>query len=290
MPTTTHASAAGTITIGGLTVNRLGFGAMRLTGPGIWGPPKDKAEALRVLRRLPDLGVNFIDTADSYGPHVSEELIAEALHPYPAGLVIATKGGLTRTGPNQWPVNGHPDHLKEALEGSLRRLRIDRIDLYQLHRFDPRVPVEETLGFLKDMQAQGYIRHLGVSEVSVSDLEKADRIVTVTSVQNLYNLGERRWEAVVAESQRRGVAFIPWYPLSAGNLATQQALHTVAGRHQATEYQVALAWLLAHSPVMLPIPGTSSVAHLEENIAAASLQLTEEDLRELSGGGAAGGH
>ncbi|MBC7923962.1 MAG: aldo/keto reductase [Ferruginibacter sp.] len=291
MPTATnHASAAGTITIGGdLTVNRLGFGAMRLTGSGIWGPPKDKAEALRVLRRLPDLGVNFIDTADSYGPHVSEELIAEALHPYPVGLVIATKGGLTRTGPNQWPVNGHPDHLKEALEGSLRRLKLDRIDLYQLHRFDARVPVEETLGFLKDRQAQGYIRHLGVSEVGVPDLEKADRTVTVTSVQNMYNLGERRWEAVLAEAQRRGIAFIPWYPLSAGNLATQQALQQVAGRHQATEYQVALAWLLAHSPVMLPIPGTSSVAHLEENVAAASLRLTEEDLRELSGGGTSGG-
>jgi len=284
MPTSNiNAAAAGTITIGGdLTVNRLGFGAMRLTGDGIWGPPKDKAECIRVLQRLPELGVNFIDTADSYGPHVSEELIAEALYPYAEGLIIATKGGLTRTGPNQWPVNGHPDHLKEALEGSLKRLKVDRIDLYQLHRFDPKVPVEETLGFLKDMQSKGYIRHLGISEVSVSDLEKAQQLVEVVSVQNMYNLTERRWEEVLKRSERDQLAFIPWYPLSAGNVDSQQALKKVAARHQATSYQIALAWLLAHSPVMLPIPGTSSVKHLEENVAAASIKLTEEDLREIS--------
>ncbi len=255
---------------------------MRLTGEGIWGPPKDKAECIRVLQRLPDLGVNFIDTADSYGPHVSEELIAEALYPYPEGLIIATKGGLTRTGPNQWPVNGHPDHLKEALEGSLKRLKVDRIDLYQLHRFDPKVPVEETLGFLKDRQSKGYIRHLGISEVSVSNLEKAQQLVEVVSVQNMYNLTERRWEEVLKRSEQDQLAFIPWYPLSAGNVASQETLKKVASRHQATSYQIALAWLLAHSPVMLPIPGTSSVKHLEENVAAASIKLTEEDLRELS--------
>lgn len=282
--TPVHASAAGTLTIGGdLTVNRLGFGAMRLTGEGIWGPPTDKPEALRVLRRLPELGVNFIDTADSYGPHVSEELIAEALYPYPDGLIIATKGGLIRTGPNQWPVNGHPDHLKEALEGSLKRLRVDRIDLYQLHRFDEKVPVEETLGFLKDMQSKGYIRHLGVSEVSVQDLQQAETLIEVTSVQNMYNLAQRRWEDVLDWCTQHQTAFIPWYPLSAGNVGTEKALQTVACRHQATEYQVAIAWLLAHSPVMLPIPGTSSVKHLEENVAATSLQLTDEDLKEISG-------
>jgi len=277
-----NAAAAGTITIGGdLTVNRFGFGAMRLTGEGIWGPPKDKAECIRVLQRLADLGVNFIDTADSYGPHISEELIAEALYPYPKDLIIATKGGLTRTGPNQWPVNGHPDHLKKALEGSLKRLKLDRIDLYQLHRFDPKVPVEETLGFLKEMQSKGYIRHLGVSEVSVSDLEKAQQLVEVVSVQNMYNLTERRWEDVLKRSEQEQLAFIPWYPLSAGNLKSKEVLQQVADRHQATSYQIALAWLLAHSPVMLPIAGTSSVKHLEENVAAASIKLTEEDLREL---------
>jgi pyridoxine 4-dehydrogenase len=278
------ASAAGTITIGGdLTVNRLGYGAMRITGEGIWGPPRDKAEAIRVLQRLPDLGINFIDTADSYGPYVSEELIAEALHPYPEGMIIATKGGLTRTGPNQWPINAHPDHLKQALEGSLKRLKADRIDLYQLHRFDPKVPVEETLGFLKDMQDQGYIRHLGVSEVSVADLEKASKFIRVTSVQNKYNLAERNWEDVLRWCEERQVAFIPWYPLSAGDMSTQRALHEVAKEHEATEFQVAIAWLLQHSPVMLPIPGTSSVAHLEENTAAASLKLSEEDMQKLSG-------
>lgn len=278
-----HASSAGTITIGGdLTVNRLGYGAMRITGEGIWGPPKDKAEAIRVLQRLPDLGVNFIDTADSYGPYISEELIAEALYPYPKELVIATKGGLLRTGPNQWPINGHPDHLKEALEGSLKRLRVDRIDLYQLHRIDPNVPVDETLGFLKDMQTKGYIRHLGISEVSIADLDKAQQLVEITSVQNMYNMGERRWEDVLKKSEAEGIAFIPWFPLAAGNFTVQDAMAKIAKRHHATPYQIALAWLLAHSPVMLPIPGTSSVKHLGENVAATSIELTTEDNRELS--------
>lgn len=282
MSKTIDAAAAGTITIGGdLTVNRMGFGAMRITGEGVWGPPKDKQEALRVLKTLPELGVNFIDTADSYGPYVSEELIAEALYPYPQGLVIATKGGLTRTGPNQWPVNGHPNHLKEALEGSLKRLRVDRIDLYQLHRFDSKVPIDETLGFLKEMQEKGYIRHLGVSEVTVQNLAQAEKIIQITSVQNMYNLAERRWEDVLQWCEQRQIPFLPWYPLSAGNIGTQQALQKVARRHQASEYQIALAWLLHHSPVMLPIAGTSSVKHLEENITAAAIQLTQEDLQEF---------
>ncbi len=280
-----NASAAGTFAIGGdLTVNRMGFGAMRITGEGIWGPPKDKAEAIRVLKKCIDLGINFIDTADSYGPYISEELIAEALHPYPQGLVIATKGGLTRTGPNQWPINGHPDHLKEALEGSLKRLKTDRIDLYQLHRLDPKVPAEETIGFLKEKQEQGYFRHFGISEVSVEDLRKVEGMITITSVQNLYNLAERRWEDVLDWCEERNIAFIPWYPLSAGGIGTQQALKHVASRHGASEYQVAIAWLLARSKVMLPIPGTSSVKHLEENTASAALGLTEEDMQELSAG------
>jgi aryl-alcohol dehydrogenase-like predicted oxidoreductase len=284
MPETTiNAAAAGTFTIGGdLTVNRMGFGAMRITGEGIWGPPKDRPEAIRVLKRCLDLGINFIDTADSYGPHVSEELIAEALHPYPKGLVIATKGGLTRTGPNQWPINGRPDHLRQALEGSLKRLKVDRIDLYQLHRFDPKVPLTETIGFLKEMQNQGYFKHFGVSEVSVADLEKVSPMITITSVQNLYNLAERRWEDVLDWCEARNVAFIPWYPLSAGGIGTQQALKHVAQRHGVSEYQVAIAWLLTRSKVMLPIPGTSSVKHLEENTAAASLKLSPEDMKELT--------
>lgn len=279
--TTTSAAQAGTLTLGDLTINRLGFGAMRLTGEGIWGPPRDRAECVRVLRRCPDLGINFIDTADSYGPHVSEELIAEALHPYPDGLVIATKGGLTRTGPNQWPVDASPEHLSEALRGSLKRLKVDRIDLYQLHRFDPKVPADETLGFLKQAQEQGYIRHVGLSEVSTEQIKLARQFFPVVSVQNLYNFGQQRWNDELKFCQEQGIAFIPWYPLSAGNLKAQEALHRVAQRHGATEYQVALAWLLAASPAMLPIPGTSSVKHLEENTAAAGIRLTEEDFAEL---------
>ena len=279
---TTPAASAGTFAIGGdLTVNRMGFGAMRITGDGIWGPPKDHAGAVRVLQKAVELGINFIDTADSYGPHISEEIIAEALHPYPAGLVIGTKGGLTRTGPNQWPVNAHPDHLKQALEGSLKRLKLERIDLYQLHRFDDKVPAEDTLGFLKDAQAKGLIRHIGLSEVSVADIERARKMIEVVSVQNMYSFGNQRWNDVLAYCERHNIAFIPWYPLDAGKLGEAEALKKVAKKHQSTDYQVALAWLLKVSPVMLPIPGTSSVAHLEENTAAAGIELDAEDMALL---------
>jgi len=276
-------AAAGTITIGGdLTVNRMGYGAMRITGDGIWGPPKDRNEAIRVLKRTVELGVNFIDTADSYGPHVSEELIAEALYPYPDGLIIGTKGGLTRTGPNQWPVNAHPDHLKEALEGSLRRLKLDRIDLYQLHRFDPKVPIEDTLGFLKDAQDKGLIRHIGLSEVNTDQLKKAQELITVVSVQNRYNLLDREWESVVQACQEQNLAFLPWYPLSAGALENE-TLKSMAQTKGISVHQLAIAWLLHHSPVMLPIPGTSTVSHLEENVQSATIQLSDEELATLDG-------
>ncbi len=279
---TTPAAGAGTFAIGGdLTVNRMGFGAMRITGDGIWGPPKDHAGAVRLLQKAVELGINFIDTADSYGPHISEEIIAEALHPYPADLIIGTKGGLTRTGPNQWPVNAHPDHLKQALEGSLKRLKLERIDLYQLHRFDEKVPVEDTLGFLKDAQAKGQIQHIGLSEVSVADIERAKKMIEVVSVQNMYSFGNQRWNDVLAYCEQHDIAFIPWYPLDAGKLGEAEALKKVAKKHQATDYQVALAWLLKVSPVMLPIPGTSSVAHLEGNTAAAGIELDAEDMAML---------
>ncbi len=277
-----NAAAAGTFTIGGdLTINRMGYGAMRITGQGIWGPPKDRAESVRVLKKAVDLGVNFIDTADSYGPYISEEIIAEALHPYPSDLVIATKGGLVRTGPNQWPVNGHPDHLKEALEGSLKRLKLDRIDLYQLHRFDPQVPIEDTLGFLKEAQKKGQIRHIGLSEVSVEQIQQAEKFVEVVSVQNMYNYGNQRWGDVLTWCEEHDMAFIPWYPLDAGNLAAEKALKKVAEKHGATEIQVALAWLLKASPATLLIPGTSSVNHLEENVAAVNIQFDAEDTQAL---------
>lgn len=273
---------SGTFKIGGdLEINRLGFGAMRITGSGIWGPPSNKAEALKVLRTLSEVGVNFIDTADSYGPNVSEELIAEALHPYEKGLVIATKGGLTRPGPNQWKPDGRPEYLRSTLEGSLKRLKTDRIDLYQLHRIDANVPMEDSLGVLKEAQDQGLIRHIGLSEVSVEQLEKASKIVKVTTVQNMYNLAERRWEDTLRWCEEHGVGFIPWYPLSAGSIHTQKVLGKVAKKHGASVYQVALAWLLQHSPVMLPIPGTSSSDHLKDNVGAASLQLDEEDMQTL---------
>lgn len=275
------AAQAGTITVGDLTVNRMAYGAMRITGDGIWGPPKNHDEAIRVLKHTLDLGINFIDTADSYGPHVSEELIAEALYPYPEGLIIGTKGGLLRTGPNQWPVDASPAHLDEALKGSLQRLRVDRIDLYQLHRFDPKVPKDETLDFLKEKQQQGYIRHIGLSEVSVDDIEYARKFVDVVSVQNMYNFGQQKWNDVLAYCEQHQIAFIPWYPLASGNLSAEKAIEKVAARHNATAYQIALAWLLAASPVMLPIPGTSSVKHLEENTAAAAIQLTDEDFNDL---------
>jgi pyridoxine 4-dehydrogenase len=273
------AVAAGTLTLGGdLKVRRLGFGAMRITGPGVWGEPDDPAEARQVLRRAVELGVNFIDTADSYGPEVSEQLIAETLYPYPKGLVIATKGGLTRQGPNQWLPVGRPEYLTQCVELSLRRLRVDRIDLYQLHRFDPKVPVEESLGALKDLQQAGKICHLGISEVSIPDIERARRTITVASVQNLYNLGDRKHEDVVDFCTREGMAFIPWYPMAAGDLARPGGpLDQAAQRHHASVAQLALAWLLHRSPMMLPIPGTSSPAHLEENIAAALLKLDESE-------------
>jgi aryl-alcohol dehydrogenase-like predicted oxidoreductase len=266
-----------------LTVRRMGYGAMRITGEGIWGPPKDRAEAIRVLKRAVELGVNFIDTADSYGPNISEELIAEALHPYPKGLVIATKGGLTRTGPNQWPVNASPDHLKEALEGSLARLNLDSIDLYQLHRIDPGVPFEKTLEFLQGVQEEGLVRHIGLSEVSVADIKKAEEYIDVVSVQNMYSVDNRKWESVLEYCEETDKAFIPWYPLNAGNVAQMQKLEKVAKQVGATAHQVALSWLLHHSPNILLIPGTSSVRHLEENIKAEAIALTEEQLAELEG-------
>jgi pyridoxine 4-dehydrogenase len=275
------AAAAGTLTLGGdLTVNRMGFGAMRLTGPGIWGPPKNRAEAIRVLQRAVELGVNFFDTAAAYGPHVAEELIAEALHPYP-GLVIATKGGLERPGPDQWVENGRPEFLRRQLEGSLRQLRLERIDLWQLHRIDPKVPAQEQFEAIREFQREGLIRHVGLSEVPVDDIERARRVLPVVSVQNLCNVTNRRWEPEVDYAEREGIAFIPWFPLSAGSLEEGGPLHRVAQRHGATVYQIALAWLLAHSPAMLVIPGTSSVEHLEENVAAAEIRLTERDLEEL---------
>jgi pyridoxine 4-dehydrogenase len=271
--TPASAAAAGTISLGDLTVNRMGFGAMRLTGKGIWGEPRDRAEAMRVLRRAVELGVDFIDTADSYGPNVSEEIIAEALHPYPDGLVIATKGGFLRPGPDKWVMNGRPEHLRRQLEGSLRRLRLDRID--------PKVPAAEQFDALRDFQREGLVRHLGLSEVGVEDIDAARRVVPIVSVQNLYNAGDRKWDRVVEYSEREGLAFIPWFPLSAGDIEEGGPLERVARRHGVTVYQAALAWLLARSPAMLVIPGTSSTSHLEENIAAAELRLTPEDLREL---------
>lgn len=265
-----------------LTVNRLGYGAMRITGEGVWGPPADKAEALRVLKRAVELGVNFIDTADSYGPDVSEELIAEALYPYPNDLVIATKGGFERSGPNVWTVNSHPDHLKRALEGSLKRLRVEQIDLYQLHRIDPKVPAEKSFEFLRKAQEEGTIKHIGLSEVSVDDIQRAQKFFNVVSVQNMYSVDNRKWEAVLEYTRKNNIAFIPWYPLNAGNVAAQEALKSIADRHKATVHQVALSWLLHHADNILLIPGTSRVKHLEDNMKAASLDLTEQDLRELN--------
>ena len=274
------ASNAGTVGLGDMTVNRLGFGAMRLTGPGIWGPPADSEECKRVLRRAVELGVNFIDTADSYGPYVSEELIAEALFPYPDDLVIATKAGLTRPRPGSWEPDGRPEHIREAVQGSLRRLRLERIDVYQVHRPDPKVPYTETVGAFRDLQQAGLVRHVGVSNVNVERLGVARGIVDVVSVQNRYNLSDRASEPVLEACTGEGLAFIPWFPLATGRLAGE-AIERVAKRRGLTPTQVGLAWLLQHSRVMLPIPGTSKVSHLEENVAAAEVELSDEDTREL---------
>lgn len=279
--TTITAAAAGTISIGGdLPVRRMGFGAMRITGEGIWGEPPDREECTRVLRRAIRLGVNFIDTADSYGPEVSERLIAEALYPYPDDLVIATKGGLTRPGPGRWEPNGRPQHLRQACEGSLRRLRVDQIDLYQFHRPDPKVPFEESLGALIGLKEEGKIRHIGLSNVDVDQLERAQRMTPIVSVQNRYSLVDRSSEPVLQDCEAKGLAFLPWRPV-ADSSEHGGLLREIASRLHATPAQVALAWLLAHSPVTLLIPGTSKVAHLEENVAAAGLRLAPADVEAL---------
>lgn len=289
---TSHGPAAdaGTILLGGdLPVNRMGFGAMRIVGKGVWGPPADHDEAIRVLRHAVELGVNFIDTANSYGPHVSEELIAEALHPYPDGLVIATKGGFERPGPNQWVTNGRPDHLRKELDGSLKRLKLDRIDLYQLHRIDTEVPADEQFGVLAEFQREGKVRHVGLSEVSTADIDAARRVVPIVSVQNRYNVYDREWESVVDYCTREAMAFIPWSPLAAGHLRDATGpVDEVARRRGVTPLSVSIAWLLARSPTMLVIPGTSSVPHLEENVAAAGMALSAEDLALLDTGATRG--
>jgi pyridoxine 4-dehydrogenase len=281
--TNPSAASSGTVSLGGeLTVNRLGFGAMRLTGDGIWGPPRDAAAAITVLRRAIELGVNFIDTADSYGPNVSEELIAEALAPYPDDLVIATKGGWNRPGPNQWTHDASPAHLRQAVEGSLKRLRLDRIDVYQLHVPDPVIPLDASIETLANLQSEGKIRLIGLSNVTVEHIERARKIVPIVSVQNRYSFADREWDYVVDYCERNGIAFIPWFPLGAGSVAGK-LLDRIAKSRQLKPIQVALAWLLKRSPIMLPIPGTSSVAHLEENVRAGSLQLTEEEYMDLTG-------
>ena len=277
------AAGSGTISLGGeLIVNRLGFGAMRITGDGIWGPPKDPSTAIAVLRRAVELGVNFIDTADSYGPNISEELIAQALAPYPKDLVIATKGGWNRPGPNQWTHDASPAHLREAVEGSLKRLRLDRIDVYQLHAPDPVVPLDASIETLANMQSEGKIRLVGLSNVTVEHIERARKIVPIVSVQNRYSFADREWDNVVDYCERNGIAFIPWFPLGAGRVAGR-LLERIAKARQVKSIEIALAWLLKRSPIMLPIPGTSSLAHLEENVQAASLQLSEKEHLELTG-------
>jgi pyridoxine 4-dehydrogenase len=289
---------SGTFTLGDLPVHRLGFGAMRVTGRGVWGPPADREGALATLRRTVELGIDLIDTADSYGPHVSEELIREALHPYPAGLVIATKAGYERTGPDQWVMNGRPEHLRESVHGSLRRLGLERIDLWQLHRIDPKVPEDEQLDSIREMQREGLIRHVGLSEVTIDQIERARKYFPVVSVQNRYNMVDREWEPVLDHCEREGIGFIPWFPLHVGKLALgkpalgkpaqgkgaagEGALAEIAARRGAAPAQVALAWLLRRSPVMLPIPGTSKVKHLEENVAAADIELSDEEFESLA--------
>jgi pyridoxine 4-dehydrogenase len=285
-PQQSHArpvEASGAFTIGDLRVFRLGYGAMQITGPGIWGPPKDPQEAIRVLRRAVELGVNLIDTADSYGPYVSEELIHQALHPYPRGLVIATKAGLCRTGPNQWAPVGRPEYLRQECEMSMRRLGVEQIDLFQLHRVDPKVPADEQYGLLRDLKNEGKVRHVGLSEVSVEQIKAARKIVPIVTVQNRYNLIDRQSEKVLDYCDAEGIGFIPWFPIASGELARPGgAVDRVAQATGATPSQVAIAWLLARSPVMLPIPGTSSVAHVEENCAAATVRLTSEQISQLS--------
>jgi pyridoxine 4-dehydrogenase len=267
---------------GDLKVNRLGFGAMRITGEGIWGWPPDRANALKVLRRATELGVDLIDTADAYGPDTSELLIAEALHPYPKGLVIATKGGLTRPGPGEWVPNCRPEHLKQALEGSLKRLQLERIDLYQLHTVDPKVPIEESVGALKQMQDAGKIRHIGLSNVDPEEIARARKIVPIVSVQNRYNIEDRKSENVLEYCEKENLGFLPWFPIGGGGgLKPENPLNTAARAHGVSVYQVALAWLLQRSPVMLPIPGTSSLAHLEDNVAAVKLKLTPEEWKAI---------
>jgi aryl-alcohol dehydrogenase-like predicted oxidoreductase len=273
------ASRSGTFALGGdLTVNRLGFGAMRITGEGIWGEPKNHDESIRVLRQAVELGINLIDTADAYGPEVSERLIAEALHPYPKDLVIATKGGLTRQGPNKWLPVGRPEYLTQCVEMSLRRLKVERIDLWQLHRIDPKVPVEESLGAIQELQKQGKIRHVGLSEVKPAEIERARKTIDIVSVQNQFNIGDRKHDDTVEYCAKHRLGFIPWFPVAAGKLAAPGGLlDKAAKQHGATVSQLALAWLLHHSPVMLPIPGTSSVKHLEENTAAAAVRLSDAE-------------
>src|ERR1700682_5807151 len=282
----TLASDSQTFNLGDLPVHRLGFGAMQLTGKGIWGPPRDRAECLAVLRRAIELGVNLIDTAESYGPHVSEELIAEALHPYPKGLVIATKGGLDRSGPGNWEQNAKPERLREKRNGSLKRLKVERIDLWQLHRIDSKVPEAEQFGTIQEFQRAGKIRHVGLSEVTVAQIERARKFFPVVSVQNRYNLADREWEGVLDYCEREGIGFIPWFPLQTGKLARDGGpLAKAAQARGATPAQIALAWLLRRSPVMLPIPGTSKVSHLEENMAAAEIILSDREFAELSNAG-----
>jgi pyridoxine 4-dehydrogenase len=281
--TVPNAASSGTFSLGGdLPVHRLGYGAMRITGKGIWGEPKDPETAKKVLRRAVELGVNFIDTADSYGPEVSERLIGEALAPYPKGVVIATKAGLTRQGPDKWLPVARPEYLQQEVEMSLRRLKTDRLDLWQLHRIDPKVPVEESLGVIKKLQEQGKIRHVGLSEVKPHEIDQARKVIDIVSVQNQYNISDRRHEDVLEYCEKNNIAFIPWFPVAAGKLAQPGGpLDQAAHRHNATVSQLSLAWLLHRSPVMLPIPGTSSLEHLEENIAAAEVKLSDAEWKEI---------
>jgi pyridoxine 4-dehydrogenase len=283
--TTLQTETTETFALGGdLRINRLGYGAMRLTGPGIWGEPKDRDEARKVLQRAVELGVNFIDTADAYGPEISEDIIAEALYPYPAGLVIATKGGFARSGPNRWETVGRPEYLRQCVEMSLRRLKLERIELYQLHRIDPEVPVAESLGALKEMQKAGKIRHIGLSEVSPAEIDEASKTVKIVSVQNQYNLSDRKHEKVLQYCEEHNLAFIPWFPVASGKLANPGGpLDQIAKQNNATVAQLSLAWLLHHSPVLVPIPGTSSVKHLEENMGAAKLRLSPEGWKAIEG-------